>query len=40
MKIKREMNGTRRLVVYADDVNLLAQNINTTIKGAEIILDT
>jgi hypothetical protein len=34
MKIKREMNGTRRLVVYADDVNLLAQ------KGAEIILDT
>jgi hypothetical protein len=28
-----KMNGTHQLLVYADDVNLLEDNINTTDKN-------
>jgi hypothetical protein len=34
-----QLNGTHRLLVYADDVNLLGESINTTKKTTETILD-
>jgi hypothetical protein len=34
-----EFNGTHHLLVYADDVNLLGENINITKKSAEALLD-
>jgi hypothetical protein len=34
-----KLNGTHQLLVYADDVNLLGDNINTTIKSAEALSD-
>jgi hypothetical protein len=32
-----ELNGTHKLLVYADDVNLLCENINIIKKNAETI---
>jgi hypothetical protein len=34
-----KLNGTRRLLVYADDVNLLGDNIDTIKKNTEILID-
>jgi hypothetical protein len=34
-----ELNGTRRLLVYADDVNLLGSNLETIKKTTEILVD-
>jgi hypothetical protein len=34
-----KLNGTRQLLVYADDVNLLGDNIDTTKKNTETLID-
>jgi hypothetical protein len=34
-----KLNGTRQLLVYADDLNLLRGNIDTIMKIAETLID-
>jgi hypothetical protein len=34
-----ELNGTLQLLVYADDVNLLGDNINSTKKNTQTLID-
>jgi hypothetical protein len=34
-----KLNGTQKLLVYTDDVNVLGVNINTTKKNAESLID-
>jgi hypothetical protein len=35
-----ELNGTHQLLVYADDVNLLRDNIDTIKKNTQTLIDT
>jgi hypothetical protein len=34
-----KLNGTHQLLAYADDVNLLGDNIDTVKKNTEILID-
>jgi hypothetical protein len=34
-----KLNGTRQLLTYADDVNLLGDNIDTIMKNTETLID-
>jgi hypothetical protein len=34
-----KLNGTHQLLVYADDVNLLDDNINNIMKNAGTLID-
>jgi hypothetical protein len=34
-----KLNGTHQLFVYADDVNLLGDNINTIKKNTQTLID-
>jgi hypothetical protein len=37
--VGRKLNGTHQLPVYADDVNLLGDNIDTIKKNTEALID-
>jgi hypothetical protein len=35
-KVRQKINGTHQILVYADDVNLLGDNTNTTKKNTAL----
>jgi hypothetical protein len=37
--VELKLNGTHQLLAYADDVNLLCDNIDTTKKNMETLID-
>jgi hypothetical protein len=37
--VELKLNGTHQLLAYADDVNLLGDNIDTMKKNTEILID-
>jgi sorting nexin-29 len=38
-QVGQKLNGTRQILVYADDVNLLGDNIDTIKENMEILID-
>jgi hypothetical protein len=38
-QVGTEMNGTHQLLAYADDVNLLGDNIDTITKETQTLID-
>jgi hypothetical protein len=39
-QVRLKLNGTHQLLAYADDVNLLGDNIDTINKNAETLINT
>jgi hypothetical protein len=39
IQVDLKLNGTHQLLAYADDVNLLGDNIDTVKKGTETLTD-
>jgi hypothetical protein len=38
-KVRLKLNGTHQLLIYADNVNLLGDNIDTVNKNMETLID-